>query len=554
MMNKNFFILTAFLLIFTSLLSTIAYADVFGDADDVSIDRVKANGKALAQSRTNFLEDEDEIDLQVSLTATEDVSNIHIESILTDLKTGNTVADSSGTFSLKTNQSTLVALNMKLIDLLKRQKDFRLEVKVVDVEGGIEQKSYGIKFTGPRVGVREQLDVSIDSVEVESKIIAENENNFVVIGESKKELDLRIRMTALETVEDARIEAILTFENGDVVADTTTTFDINEDENIVKKLELPLIGKFEQNSFKLKIRIVDAEGDAEEKLYGLKINAQKFPFVISSIALSPESNAEAGKALVARLSFKNSGVMPLEGITAKVSIPELGIFATKFIDQIRSSKFSEVSEDFILKILDNVQTGTYTLRSEIGSQFGGDNEVKEIPVFIIGKSEQKLEIVNDKIVINIPILKQDIKNDGSEVIYQLKLTNEGPGANTYTLLLDGANWANLRLAESNTFVIEPKDSKTINIYASTRADVVGEQIFLATIKSNEEVLKQIPFKGNVVSVAGKGILAAKLKNALEVILIAFVVFLVAIGFFFGFKKYIGNSKESEEQEELEAYY
>ncbi len=553
-MNKNFFILTAFLLIFTSLLSTIAYADVFGDADDVSIDRVKANGKALAQSRTNFLEDEDEIDLQVSLTATEDVSNIHIESILTDLKTGNTVADSSGTFSLKTNQSTLVALNMKLIDLLKRQKDFRLEVKVVDVEGGIEQKSYGIKFTGPRVGVREQLDVSIDSVEVESKIIAENENNFVVIGESKKELDLRIRMTALETVEDARIEAILTFENGDVVADTTTTFDINEDENIVKKLELPLIGKFEQNSFKLKIRIVDAEGDAEEKLYGLKINAQKFPFVISSIALSPESNAEAGKALVARLSFKNSGVMPLEGITAKVSIPELGIFATKFIDQIRSSKFSEVSEDFILKILDNVQTGTYTLRSEIGSQFGGDNEVKEIPVFIIGKSEQKLEIVNDKIVINIPILKQDIKNDGSEVIYQLKLTNEGPGANTYTLLLDGANWANLRLAESNTFVIEPKDSKTINIYASTRADVVGEQIFLATIKSNEEVLKQIPFKGNVVSVAGKGILAAKLKNALEVILIAFVVFLVAIGFFFGFKKYIGNSKESEEQEELEAYY
>ena len=327
-MNKNFFILTAFLLIFTSLLSTIAYADVFGDADDVSIDRVKANGKALAQSRTNFLEDEDEIDLQVSLTATEDVSNIHVEAILTDLKTGNTVADSSGTFSLKTNQSTLVALNMKLIDLLKRQKDFRLEVRVVDVEGGIEQKSYGIKFTGPRVGVREQIDVSIDSVEVESKIIAENENNFVVIGESKKELDLRIRMTSLETVDDARVEAILTFENGDVVADTTTTFDINEDENIVKKLELPLIGKFEQNSFKLKVRIVDAEGNVKEKIYGLKINTQKFPFVISSIALSPESNAEAGKALVARLSFKNSGVLPLEGITAKVSITELSISAT----------------------------------------------------------------------------------------------------------------------------------------------------------------------------------------------------------------------------------
>ena len=521
---------------------------------DVSIDRVKVNSKVVVPSRNNFIDESNDFDVLVEFTALEDLVDTHVEAILKDLNSGNVVADASPNFDLDKDLSSSTLLSLELLDKLKQSNSFELTVKIIDADGNSIQQVYGIRMRNGVTDVTGRvLDISIDSVEVESKIIAEKENNFVLIGEGKKELDLRIRMTSLETVEDARVEAILTFENGDVVADATTTFDINEDENIVKKLELPLIGKFEQNSFKLRVRVVDAEGDAEEKLYGLKINAQKFPFVISSIALSPESNAEAGKALVARLSFKNSGVMPLEGITAKVSIPELGVSATKFIDQIRSSKFSEVREDFILKIIDNVQTGTYTLRSEIGSQFGGDNEVKEIPVFIIGKSEQKLEIVNDKLVINIPLLKQDIKNDGSEAIYQLKLTNEGSGANTYTLLLDGANWANLRLTESNTFVIKPKESKTINIHAATRADVVGEQIFLATIKSNEEVLKQIPFIGNVVSVVGKG-LAAKLKNALEVILIAFVVLLVAIGFFFGFKKYIGNSEESEEQEELEAYY
>ena len=553
-MNKKIFGLTAFLLVLVSLFSTIGYADVFGNAGDVSIDRVKANGKVLAESRTNFLEDEDEIDLQISLTATEDVSNIHVESILTDLVTGNTVADSSGTFTLKTNQSTLVALNMKLIDVLKQQKNFRLEVRVVDVEGGKEQKSYGVKFTGGvGAGAREELDISIDSVQVESNALAENENNFLIIDKGEKKLNLKVRLTSLEDIEDAHVDAVLAFENGDVVADATLTFDIAEGEKAVKELELPLISKFEQNSFKLKVKVVDAEGDSEEKLYGLKISQKKFPFVISSISLMPD-NAEAGKNLIARLSFKNSGVVPLEGINAKVSIPELGISSTKFVDQIKNRDNSEIREDFILKILDSTPTGTYTVRTEIISQFSGDNEVKEIPVFILGKSEQGIQIVNDKLIINVPIVNQNIYNDGSEVIYPFILTNEGPDANSYTLLLDGANWADLRLSESNAFVVKPKESKTINIFASTQANTIGEQIFLVTIKSNDKVLKQIPLKGNAI--AAKGLLSARLKNILGIVLIGIVIFLVAIGLFFGIKKLMekDSSEEIPDNAEREAYY
>lgn len=554
-MNKKFAILSVFLLVFASLVSIIGYADnVFGDADDVSIDRVKANGKVLAEGRTNFLEDEDEIDIQVSLTATEDVSNMHVEAILTDTSTGNTVADSSGTFTLKTNQSSLVALNMKLIDSLKRQKDFRLEIRVVDVEGDTEQKSYGIKFTGAgAAGAREELDVSIDGVEIEGDSLAENENNFIIIDKGEKKLNLKVRLTALENVEDAHIDAVLAFENGDVVADATATFDIADGENIVKELELPLVSKFEQNNFKLKVKVVDAEGDSEEKLYGLKISQKKFPFVISSIALQ-ENNAEAGKNFIAKLSFKNSGVVPLEGILAKVSIPELGVSSARFVDELKGSS-ARVRQEFVLKLPESASTGTYTLRAEISSQFADDAEIREIPVFVLGKSEQKTQIVNDKLVINIPIVKQDIRNDGSEVIYPLILTNEGPDANSYTILLDGADWAGLRLAEPSTFVVNPHDSKTINIFASSKANLLGEQIFLVTIKSNGDVLKQIALKGNVVAV--RGLLAAKLKGILEILLIGIVVALIAFGFFFGVSKYMqGSGKEPSNvpDEAEESYY
>ncbi len=524
---------------------------------DVSIDRVRVNDKVVASSRTNFIKESNDFDVLVEFTALEDMEDAHAEAILKDLKSGNVVADASPNFDLSSDTSASKLLRLELLDNLKDSNSFELTVRIVDAEGDAVQKVYGIRMRDGNGaisgGASRSLDISIDSVEIESKVVAENENNFVIIGEGKKELDLRVRLTSLEDIEDAHIDAVLAFENGDVVADATTTFDIADGDSLVKKLELPLISRFEQNSFKLKVKVVDAEGDSEEKVYGLKISQKKFPFVVSSISLSPESNVQAGKNLVVKLNFKNSGVVPLDGINVVISMPELGVSSTKFIDQIKNSgNLAEMRDEFILKILDNVPTGTYTVRAEITSQFGGESEIREIPVFILGTSEQNRQIVNDKLVINVPTVKQNIKNDGSEVVYPIILTNEGKDANAYTLLLDGANWADLRLSDSNVFVLKPKESKTINIFASSKENAAGEQIFLVTIQSNDKVLKQLPLKGNVVP--AKGLLASKLKNFLEIVLIGFVVLLVAMGVFFGVKRLMQNNSEEVSEQVKETYY
>ncbi len=521
---------------------------------DVSIDRVKVNDKVVAQSRTNFIDESNDFDVLVEFTALEDLDDAHVEAILKDLQSGFVVTDATANFDLESDLSSSKLLRLELLDQLKQSTSFELTVKIVDSEGNSVQQLYGLRMQDGEAfgGV---LDISIDSVEVENDVIVENENNFLIIGKGKNDLDVEIRLTSLETIEDAHIDAILSFENGDVVADATATFNINEDESILKKLELPLIGEFEQNSFRLKIKLVDAEGNIEERVYGLKISKQEFPFVISSISLNPESNLQAGKNLVARLRLKNSGVVPLEGVNAKVSIPELGVSATKFVDQIRNSgRFSEIREDFVLKILDSVPTGTYTVRSEVASQLGGNVEVKEVPIFIVGKNEQTKLVLNDKLVINVPILEQSLFNDGSEVIYPTTFTNEGPDARTYVLLLDGSNWANLRLSEPNAFVLEPKKSQTINVYASTKTDAKGEHTFLVTVKSKDAVLKQIEFKGDVIVAKGLG---TKLKDLLKIILIGTVLLIIAMGLFFGIKRLMQGKDFSEEipDEELgEAYY
>ncbi len=531
---------------------------ISGRGLDVSIDRVFVNSKVVSSSSTNFIDESDDFDVLVEFTALEDMEDAHVEAILRDKRTGTVVADSSPNFDLADGTSSSKLLRLELLDSLKQSDSFELTIKIIDAEDDSVQKLFGLSMEDGAVNGGRVLDISIDSVEVESEIVAENENNMVVIGEVKKDLDVRVRLTSLETIKDARVEAILTFENGDVVADATKTFDIGKDESAVKKLELPVVSKFERNNFQLRIKVADAEGDSEEKVYGLKLSDNKFPFIISTISLSPENKIEAGKHLGARLAFKNIGVAPLEGVTAKISIPELGVSSTKFIGQVVNSGQSfEIREDFVLKILDTVSTGTYTIRSEINSQSGRQTEIKEMPVFIIGKTDQKKTIINDKILIEVPLVSQNMFLD-REVIYPITLTNEGPGANSYTLLLDGGGWADLRLAEPNVFIIKPKESKTINVYASSKA-TLGEHLFLATIKTGDKILSQIPLKGNIVT-AAQDSLSSTLKSVLQVALIGFVIFLAAIASFFGIRRYIqrGNkediSEEIPDEAEGEAYY
>ena len=524
---------------------------------DVSIDNVKLNGKVIAQSSTNFIGESRNFDVLASFTANEDLQNAHVEATLNDLTNGLATADASPNFNLGQDSSTSKLLRLALPDKFKTGDSFELIVKIIDADGNSAQRTYGIVMKANSEASQKSLDISVDSVELENKIIAENENNFVAFA-NKKDLNLNIKLTSLESIRNAHIDAVLTFENGNSIADATSTFDITNNQQLAKSLKLSLIDKFKQGDFRLKIKVTDADGNSLDKEYTLKISQQKIPFVESSISLTPD-NIQAGKSLGVTLGIQDIGIAPLEDVVAQVSITELGITSTKFLGKIDNANGMHAAQDFILKIPDNVQTGTYTLRTEITSQYNGNSEVKEIPVSVTGKNEQA-NPSTERLVINAPIINQNIKNDGSEVIYPLTLTNEGTQANAYTISLDGSGWANLRLSDSNVVVIQPKESKTLNVYASTKSSE-GSQIFLVTIKSNEKELKQIPFRGNVISASG--FLSPSAKSFLKGFLIVIVILLAVVGLYFGVKSYMQKDEEATSEfvgEEIpshangEAYY
>ncbi len=252
------------------------------------------------------------------------------------------------------------------------------------------------------------------------------------------------------------------------------------------------------------------------------------------------------------MNFKNIGVSPLEDIIATVSIPEFGVSSAKAINLFKDNK-GIITEEFVLKIPEDAETGTYTLRSEISSQFSGQIEAKDIPFFVAGLEGKAPS--TEKLVISVPVIRQDLKNDGSEVAYPITFTNKGAGSNTYVVMLDGAGWADLSLKDSNAFVLKPLESRTLNVYASTMAKDKGEKTFFVTVKSDDKVLRQVPLKANVVGAEGLA-----LKSFLKALLILVVVMIAAFGLFAGIRRYFGNNSnksfasEIPDKVEGETYY
>ena len=272
--------------------------------------------------------------------------------------------------------------------------------------------------------------------------------------------------------------------------------------------------------------------------------------------LNPENEVKAGRVLLASLRLKNTGHKDEQGVKVRVSIPELGVSASDFVDEIEKEDDNDdqvTSNELFLRIPEDAETGEYTLRAEAFFSDLDEKVTKEVKVRVIGeeKSASKSE---EKTIVVVPTDVQAVTAGGAEVAYPITLTNAGSASKTYIVTADSANWGTVRVGPSNVAVVEPGQSRAVNVYVSANKGVSGEQMFLVSIKSDDKTLKQIPFKAvvsgsNNVAAPGTG---SKLKTVLEVLVVVLLVVLVLVALVFGFNKMMKGSNDG--KEEGETYY
>jgi len=216
------------------------------------------------------------------------------------------------------------------------------------------------------------MPVSIDYVKVNGDAMDANTINRVVAERGDK-LEIAVRVTAESNAKDVEIEAAISgYEYNDEpenrIWDSTEVFDASAQASYVKKLYITLPDDIEQDDYRLRITVSDRNNEGNSTSYRFKIEGSRHDLQITDVVLSANTVSQ-GSALLTTVRVENQGQNKEEDVKVSVSIPQLSLAASDYIDSI--SKDSQKStEELYVRIPSCAKPGIYQLIAEASYNSG----------------------------------------------------------------------------------------------------------------------------------------------------------------------------------------
>jgi len=260
--------------------------------------------------------------------------------------------------------------------------------------------------------------------------------------------------------------------------------------------------------------------------------------------------------LLTTVRIQNIGDKDQESVRVRVSIPELGLSASEYVNEIEGKDKDEsvTSEELYIRIPECIEPKKYTVEVSLEYDEGYETTTEEYSILVTGDVCAEEEDVQKKTVITVGPESQSVER-GATVTYPLIIENSGNTARTYVVSVDGADtWANVEVTPSNLVVLNKGESKQVFVSVTAKEDAtLGEHMFVVSVSSGDKTLKQISLKGDVKQGTETGMIS--LKRGLEIGVIILVVLLVILGLIIGFSKLRESEDEDvEEPEKGETYY
>ena len=292
------------------------------------------------------------------------------------------------------------------------------------------------------------VNLNIESVEINNRDVTEamgHTNNYQYHLGDKLDIDVCVR--ALTDVTNAQIDADIygyqySVHDTNKVTDSTDTFDLSENDNECHTLNIIIPDRMDKDYYKLRIRVGDRDGVSYEKEYELHISgiARSAAVQIKDFALNPEEII-AGRAFTTMVKVKNLGNNDLQDLKVTVSIPDLNVKVSEYMDSLDADQ-SKTFEELLLRVPDctkpgkydvemkvefdeyeeTSQTGVITVKSGDGCTAGSDNT---------GTNDNNNNNQPEKTVITVPSSQE--MTQGTSGVFPIMIGNSGSQSKTYTL-------------------------------------------------------------------------------------------------------------------------
>lgn len=390
--------------------------------------------------------------------------------------------------------------------------------------------------------------ITIDEVEFDDDSLGDGSNviRSIEVGET---FTVKVHATSDEDLEDVQIEAYMRgYDHDDRVEDITDVFNMKANVTYVKKLELKFPQRLDQDGYELRVRVEGRSGESAYNTYDLEVEGQSHDMMIKDVIFSPEGSVMAGRALLTSVRLKNYGTKDEESVKVSASIPELGIAASDYVDEVEGDE-ATTSEELYLRIPSCTRAGTYDVKIQ-ASYDDGDEVISQTKSIMITEDEtcgSSVAASSSKPAIIYDATIQDAQKGGQGASYALTITNPTNSAKIVTVAVSGVEvFGESKVSPSNVVVIGAGETKTVFVYVTANKNAqAGKYSFTTSIAGLGASTQDIALGVNVV-----GNSSASLRTALEVGLVILVVILVIIGLIVGFNKL----REDEPEEESQTYY
>lgn len=371
----------------------------------------------------------------------------------------------------------------------------------------------------------EAVGVAFDTVKINGDAVAEDE---IISVQRDSDLDIRVRILGLDSIDNLRVEALVSGYEYGLIRDSTAAFEVDEGEIYTKDLSVHIPANMPNDDFLLRLIAYNRNDLTHEQNYNINIDSQRHDVRIVDMVFSPGATLEAGTALLTTVKTWNAG-SKFESGKLTVSIPDLNIEQSAFISMEPGQ--AKISEELFMRIPKCAEAGEYTAFIEYASSTVSDQKEKAINVLSSNLCPSNKDSGSSRTMVAIATTNQVVRH-GDTMSYPITLTNAGTEPKQYRIEIENDDWANSQVSPIGDIYIQPGDSQTIHAMISPRETAVGKNIFTVKIYAGDELVKQVPLAAEIAGRAqGKEESRTSLTIlALEIVLGIIIVILVIIAF------------------------
>ncbi len=206
-----------------------------------------------------------------------------------------------------------------------------------------------LMFAITLMGLVSALPLTVTDVEIDDTDVRPGDTVRldVVRGDS---FDIEIRAESPVDLDEVEWHAFITgYEYNKVQAlhDAVGPFDMDANVSYKKTLKITLPEEVDEDDYKLRLVFSDRNGDEVVQNYNLKIDVERHKLRLEDFITSPSGSVKAGSGLIAVARYENLGEKDEDNVKVTISIPDLGISGSEYIDEIETDEQEETEEVFL---------------------------------------------------------------------------------------------------------------------------------------------------------------------------------------------------------------